>query len=95
MVMPCFTIDYTSNLFLLTDSFYAIILQYRRCANIISICHLGSMNQPEKCTSDTSRRLGRVRTVSSDDQSTKLTSPGEARSLNSLPLPLQVAEVEQ
>ena len=53
------------------------------------------MNQPEKCTADTSRRLGRVRTVSSDDQSTKSTSPGEARSLNSLPLPLQAAEVEQ
>ena len=53
------------------------------------------MNQPEKCTGDTSRRLGRVRTVSSDDQSTKLTSLGEARSLNSLPLPLQAAKVEQ
>ena len=53
------------------------------------------MNQPEKCTADTSRRLERVRTVSSDDQSTKLTSPGEARFLNSLPLPLQAAEVEQ
>ena len=33
--------------------------------------------------------------VFGDDESTQLTSPGEAHSLNSLPLPLQVAEVKQ
>ena len=53
------------------------------------------MNQPEKCTDDTSRRLGRVGMVFGDDESTQLTSSGEARSFNSLPLPLQAAEVEQ
>ena len=53
------------------------------------------MNQPEKCTDDTSRRLGRVGMALGDDESTRLTSSGEARSLNSLLLPLQAAEVEQ
>ena len=53
------------------------------------------MNQPEKCTDDTSRRLGKVGMVFSDDESTQLTSSGEAQSLNSLLLPLQAAEVEQ
>ena len=77
------------------DSICAIILQYGRCANIISVCRLESMNQPEKCTDDTSRPLRRVGMVFGDDKSTQLTSSGEARSINSLPLPLQAAEVQQ
>ena len=98
LIISCFMIYHTSNLFISSscrDSVYEIILQYLRCANVISVCHLESMNQPEKCTVNTSRRLGQVGTVFGDNKSTHLTSPEEARSLNSLPLPLQVAEVEQ
>ena len=60
-MIPCFAIKYTSNLIISNgcwNSVYAIILQYRPCANIVSVCHLESVNQPEKCTSNTSRRLG-------------------------------------
>ena len=53
------------------------------------------MNQPEKCTDDTSRRLGMVGIVFGADESTQLTSSGETHFLNSLPLHLQAAEVEQ
>ena len=69
--------------------------QYGRCANIISVCHLESINQPEKCIDNTSRRLGMVGMVFGADESAQLTSSGETHSLNSLPLHLQAAEVEQ
>ena len=51
LVIPCFAIKYTSNLIISNgywNSVYAIILQYRPCANVISVCHLESVNQPEK-----------------------------------------------
>ena len=51
------------------------------------------MNQPEKCTSNTYKQT--IGMVFGDDESTRLTSSGKAGSLNSLSLPLQVAEVEQ
>ena len=59
---------------------------------IIGVFHLRVHESPEKCTSNTNRRLGQSSVMM---KSTHLPSSEEACSLNSLPLPLQVAEVEQ
>ena len=69
------------------DNVYAVILQYQSCANIISVCRLESVNQPE-----TQQTIGMV---FGDDECTHLEKLNLNNSYNCLPLPLQAAEEEQ